>query len=97
MTAATWWALRYFCAAAAIRFSCSSSRSRFPKSSRSPRVRGRWRYLYRAIDRDGALVDIMLSEHPDHAAAKALFRSAKVVTGVTGNNGTKSRAIPLAV
>jgi putative transposase len=29
------------------------------------RVRGQWRYLYRAIDRDGALVDVMLSEHRD--------------------------------
>src|SRR5690349_17342407 len=27
------------------------------------RVRGQWRYLYRATDRDGALVDVMLSEH----------------------------------
>ena len=26
------------------------------------RVRGGWRYLYRAIDRAGALVDVMLSE-----------------------------------
>src|SRR6201989_1058462 len=47
------------------------------------RVRGQWRYLYRAIDRDGALVDVMLSEHRDLAAAKAFFRSAKTVTGVT--------------
>ena len=31
------------------------------------RVRGRWRYLYRAIDRDGALADVMLSEHRDLA------------------------------
>jgi transposase-like protein len=38
-------------------------------------VRGRWRYLYRAIDRDGALVDVMLREHRDLAAAKAFFRS----------------------
>jgi putative transposase len=29
------------------------------------RVRGQWRYLYRAIDRDGVLVDVMLSEHRD--------------------------------
>src|ERR1700694_2648619 len=35
------------------------------------RVRGGWRYLYRAIDRAGALVDVMLSEHRDLAAAKA--------------------------
>ena len=26
------------------------------------RVHGQWRYLYRAIDQDGALVDVMLSE-----------------------------------
>jgi putative transposase len=47
------------------------------------RIRGQWRYLYRAIDRDGALVDVMLSEHRDLAAAKTFFRSAKAVTCVT--------------
>jgi transposase-like protein len=47
------------------------------------RVRGQWRYLYRAIDRDGSLVDVMLSEHRDLAAAKAFFQSATAVTGVT--------------
>jgi hypothetical protein len=45
-------------------------------------VHGRWKYLYRAIDRDGALVDVMLSEHRNLAAAKRFFRSAKAVTGV---------------
>src|SRR5579863_1806085 len=52
------------------------------------RVRGQWRYLYRAIDRDGALVDVMLSEHRDLAAARAFFRSAKGVTGVTPDRVT---------
>src|SRR3954454_10192253 len=47
------------------------------------KVRGRWCYLYRAIDRDGNLVDTMLSEHRDMAAAQAFFRSAKAATGVT--------------
>src|ERR1700748_3761882 len=47
------------------------------------KVNGRWCYLYRAIDRSGALVDMMFSEHRDMAAAKAFFRSAKLVTGVT--------------
>ena len=47
------------------------------------KVRGRWVYLYRAIDRSGALVDVMLSETRDMAAAKAFFRSAKTVTGIT--------------
>ena len=47
------------------------------------KVNGQWRYLYRAIDRNGALVDVMFSEHRDMVAAKAFFRSAKTVTGVT--------------
>ena len=51
-------------------------------------VRGRRRYLYRAIDRDGALVDVRLSEHRELAAARAFFRSAKAVTGVTPDRVT---------
>src|SRR3954464_13944448 len=47
----------------------------------SLKVRGRWCYLYRAIDRDGNLVDTMLSEHRDMAAAQAFFHSAKSATG----------------
>ena len=47
------------------------------------KVRGRWCYLYRAIDRDGNLDDTMLSEHRDMAAAQAFFCSAKAATGVT--------------
>jgi putative transposase len=46
------------------------------------KVNGRWCYLYRAIDRSGALVDVRLSKTRDMAAAKAFFRSAKAVTGV---------------
>ncbi len=47
------------------------------------KVRGRWVYLYRAIDRDGNLVDVMLSGHRDMAAAQALFRSARAATGTS--------------
>ncbi len=36
-------------------------------------------YLYRAIDRDGNLIDAMLSEHRDMKAAKAFFRSARAL------------------
>ena len=46
-------------------------------------MNGRWCYLYRAIDRSGALVDVRLSAKRDMAAAKAFFQSAKAVTGVT--------------
>jgi transposase-like protein len=46
------------------------------------KVDGRWCYLYRAIDRSGALVDAMFSEHRDMTAAKAYFRPAKAPAGV---------------
>ena len=52
------------------------------------KVRGRWCYLYRAIDRNGNLVDTLLSEHRDMEAAQAFFRSAKAVTGVTPDQVT---------
>src|ERR671932_33818 len=52
------------------------------------RVRGRWAYLYRAVDRDGDLVDTMLGEHRDMAAARAFFRSARAATGVTPDQVT---------
>lgn len=45
------------------------------------KVRGRWVYLYRAVDRDGNLVDAILSEHRDMKAAKAFFRSARTTMG----------------
>ena len=56
-------------------------------------------YLYRAIDRDGNLIDAMLSEHRDIKAAKALFRSATATMGyrpervTTDGHGSYPRAI----
>lgn len=44
------------------------------------KVKGRWTYLYRARDREGNLVDVLLSEKRDKAAAEAFFRSARTVT-----------------
>jgi transposase-like protein len=40
------------------------------------KVRGEWRYLYRAADRAGRTVDFRLSPRRDVAAAKAFFRKA---------------------
>jgi putative transposase len=63
------------------------------------KVRGKWTYLYRAIDRDGSLIDAMLSEHRDIAAAKAFFRSAEATPGfrphrvTTDGHGSYPRAI----
>ena len=63
------------------------------------KVHGRWTYLYRAIDRDGNLIDAMLSEHRDMKATKAFFRSARAVMGfrpdrvTTDGYGSYPRAI----
>jgi transposase, IS6 family len=40
------------------------------------RVKGRWCYLYRAIDSRGATIDFLLSAFRDADAAKRLFRKA---------------------
>lgn len=40
------------------------------------KVRGKWCYLYRAIDQDGNLVDSMLSEKRDMEAAQRFFQQA---------------------
>jgi IS6 family transposase len=40
------------------------------------RVKGRWCYLYRAIDSTGATIDFLLSALRDAAAAERLFRQA---------------------
>ncbi len=45
------------------------------------KVGGKWCYLYRAIDRDGNLVDSMLSEHRDMESAKKFFTRAREVVG----------------
>ena len=44
-------------------------------------VKGKWCYLYRAIDRNGNLVDSMLSETRDMEAAKRFFKQAADVVG----------------
>lgn len=46
------------------------------------KVKGKWCYLYRAIDQKGNLVDSMLSQKRDLAAAKAFFEQAKTVADV---------------
>ncbi|CAH2605663.1 protein of unknown function (plasmid) [Rhodovastum atsumiense] len=40
------------------------------------KVKGRWTYLYRAVDSPGQTIDFLLSARRDAAAAKRFFRKA---------------------
>ncbi len=63
------------------------------------KVAGRWCYLYRAIDRDGDLLDSMLSEHRDKHAARRFLRRLvdvaqhKPLRGTTDKHPPYRRAI----
>ena len=46
-------------------------------------VEGRWCYFYRAIDKEGNLIDVYLSDVRDQAAAEAFFEQAQNTSGVT--------------
>src|SRR5262245_57731473 len=56
--------------------------------------RGQKRYLYRAIDEDGAVVDVLLREHRDTASAEAFFRRAIARTAVTPTEVVTDRHRP---
>jgi putative transposase len=40
------------------------------------KVKGEWKYLYRAVDKDGTTVDFLLRAHRDEAAARRYFEKA---------------------
>ena len=51
------------------------------------KVKGKWAYYYRAVDKFGKTNDFMLSEHRDEAAATAFF------TRLIGNNGFPDKVV----
>ena len=46
------------------------------------KVKGAWKYLYRAVDRDGKTIDFLLTAKRDKAAAKRFFDKAMQANGV---------------
>jgi len=53
---------------------------------------GVWHYVYRAIDEDGQVVDVLLREHRDTEAAVAFFAQALETTGVRPEVVTTDKA-----
>ena len=56
------------------------------------RLKGRWAYCYRAIDQDGQVGDVYVSERRNAAAARAFFERAMEETGVTPERIVTDRA-----
>lgn len=69
------------------------------------KVKGKWVYLYRAVDKDGQTVDFMLSEKRDEPGARAFFNKAigsnglpeKVTMDKSGANKAGVNTINLAL
>src|ERR1022692_1751513 len=69
-----WWVQRFtpeFIEAA--RFCRHAPGSRWFADETYVKVAGRWTYLYRAIDQHGQVIDVLLSERRDLAAARRFF------------------------
>jgi putative transposase len=46
------------------------------------RVKGEWKYLYRAVDKDGDTIDFLLRAHRDKTAARRYFEKSIAQNGV---------------
>jgi len=56
------------------------------------RVAGRWRYVYRAIDQSGQVIDVFVSARRDAKAARRFFERAIGATKVTPTEVTTDQA-----
>jgi transposase, IS6 family len=56
------------------------------------KVSGRWRYVYRAIDQFGQVIDVYVSPRRDRAAARCFFTRALVTTKVVPVEVTTDKA-----
>ncbi len=56
------------------------------------KIDGRWRYVFRAIDEHGQVVDVYLSDRRNTAAARAFFKHSLEGSGVTPTRVTTDTA-----
>jgi transposase-like protein len=68
---------------------CHSSDTESIKKKTLLEVEGRWCYLYRAIDKEGNLIDVYLSDVRDRSAAEKSFMQSQKTTGITPTQITR--------
>jgi putative transposase len=56
------------------------------------KIKGKWVYWYRAVDKFGDTIDFMLSEHRDEEAATAFFKQAINANGFPNKVGMDKSA-----
>jgi transposase-like protein len=67
----------------AARFARHSPGDRWFGDETYVKVNGVWRYVYRAVDQDGQVIDVLVSARRDADAARRFFRRALAVLKVT--------------
>jgi transposase-like protein len=67
----------------AARFARHSPGDRWYVDETYVRVNGVWRYVYRAVDQHGQVIDVLLSARRDRAAARRFFTRAQRTLKVT--------------
>ena len=76
----------------AARVHCSSVESRWRVDETYLKIAGRWRYLFRAIDEHGQIIDVFLSDRRDGTAAQAFFETAIGTSAATPTRITTDKA-----
>src|SRR5258705_6198426 len=67
----------------AARFARHSPGDRWHVDETYVKVNGVWRYVYRAVDQYGQVIDVLVSAHRDAGAARRFFRRALSMLKVT--------------
>jgi putative transposase len=55
------------------------------------KVKGQWKYLYRAVDKAGNTIDFLLRAHRNKAAARRYFEKSIAQNGVTRDGDTRQK------
>jgi transposase-like protein len=61
----------------ATRFTCHSPGARWFVDETYVKVNGVWRYVYRAVDQHGQVIDVLFSARRDAMAARRFFTGAE--------------------